>query len=237
MRWPELSSNPNAPEVQAALRTELLKLQMPALYDRNYYFGQCVAGKSALDIGIVDHDVRNWESPAWLHPYIRKNAEFCLGIDTDADAVEELVARGYEAVVADATSDAFLGRAFDVIVAGELIEHLAQVKSFLSFCQRHSHCETRLLLSTPNPHYLGSMMHILRMGMFVSNAEHVAWISPSHVLELCRRTAWRLESYSIVVGSPNRVIQRYVIPAVLARYRATLPEWLGYGYVYVLARR
>jgi len=231
---PGKGGRPRFHGLAASLRAELESRQIPAIYDRNYYFGQLVKGKSALDIGIVEHDARHWDSPAWLHHYIHASAAFCLGVDTNTEALKSLTEKGYNTTTVDVTSDAYLGRDFDVIVAGELVEHVSQVESFLAFCARHAHSDTQLLLSTPNPHYIGFFMRMLRENMFISNAEHVSWLSPTHILELCRRTSWWLEHYTIVVGSPTRFYQKVIIPSVLASYRQRLPEWIGYAYIYVL---
>lgn len=194
MDWPSISADPNAPEVRAALRAELERRQMPPIWDRQAYFAQVVKGKSVLDLGVVDHHPRYRQSGAWLHQHIRSAAAFCVGVDTNATALAQLAQEGYPTALADVTSEVDLEQRFDVIVAGELIGHVAQLESFLSFCSRHAHSETRLLLSTPNPHWIGFCLAVISKDMLILNAEHVSWVSPSNILELCRSSRWRLEN-------------------------------------------
>ena len=196
MDWKKISPNPNHPQVRVVLESHLKQKQIPAIYDRNYYFAQWARGKSVLDIGIVGQSLQYWTSPAWLHRYIHEAASSCIGIDTNEQGVKLLRERGYDAQLIDATSKVFLGKTFDVIVAGEFLEHISQFEDFFCFCSRHANNQTHLLLSSPNPHYIEHICRILGKGMFLSNAEHVAWISPTHILELCRRTAWSLVSYT-----------------------------------------
>jgi 2-polyprenyl-3-methyl-5-hydroxy-6-metoxy-1,4-benzoquinol methylase len=228
---------PNHPDVFRRMKEELLQKQIPALYDRAYFLGQQAVGKSALDIGIVEHTSEYWDAPGWLHKYIHNNARECLGVDINQEGIQKLCERGYHAVVADVTSNIDLGKKFDMIVAGELVEHISRLDEFFHFCLRHSHEGTRLYLTTPNPHYIGYMVDSLKKGTHLSNAEHVNWISPTHILELCRRTGWELDSYTVIVGSQNQIYQKYFIPLTLKLYKKRyLPEWIGYTYMYILKR-
>ena len=187
--WTKISNDPSSFEVYAALKNELGAKQIPACFDRIFYFAQLAEGKSVLDIGIVEHGHKYWDSTSWMHRYLHKSADKCLGIDIDENGISNLKKRGYSVQVANATSDIFLGSTFDVIVAGEVLEHISRLESFFDFCSRHAHAETKLLLSSPNPHYIWHMCKVLREGMCMQNAEHVAWLSPINILELCRRTS------------------------------------------------
>ena len=63
----------------------------------------------------------------------------------------------YDAVtVGDLTTIAGAGAQFDVLVMGELIEHVpyAALKDFISSAARVLFQGGRILLTTPNPHYL-----------------------------------------------------------------------------------
>jgi 2-polyprenyl-3-methyl-5-hydroxy-6-metoxy-1,4-benzoquinol methylase len=87
----------------------------------------------------------------WLHAELARVAAETVGIDSDRDGVEWAKAHGYEAHVVDATdSDAVaaLGlRPFDLVIAGEVIEHMDAPGPFLKAMQQLSN---RLIITTPN---------------------------------------------------------------------------------------
>ncbi len=60
--------------------------------------------------------------------------------------------------MADA-QDFELGRLFDTVFAGEVIEHLDNVHGFLSSVRRHLAHGGRLVLTTPNGLYIGGFVY------------------------------------------------------------------------------
>jgi 2-polyprenyl-3-methyl-5-hydroxy-6-metoxy-1,4-benzoquinol methylase len=113
------------------------------------------------------------------------------GVDINADGVKELQARGFEAVVGDAESME-LGRQFDTIFAGELIEHLANPGRFLDRCRGMLKPQGKLLLSTPNPF---SVEHV---GLYIKNFRrafhggHALWMCPQTLEQIARRSGLKL---------------------------------------------
>jgi len=88
-----------------------------------------VKGKNVLDIGVVAHVSKTYYRPNWLHKHIYKASKRCVGIDILKTGVKSLTDRGFEVYVADAQSFS-LSEQFDVIVAGDILEHLHDTKGF-----------------------------------------------------------------------------------------------------------
>src|SRR5262245_59034849 len=94
-----------------------------------YVASQC-AGKRVIHIGFVDAGYQEMQASAgtWLHAHLAETAKELVGIDLDVDGVARAVAEGYEAYVADCRDveavDALGIDRADVVVAGEIIEHL-----------------------------------------------------------------------------------------------------------------
>ena len=87
------------------------------------WVGDFVRGRKVLDVGCMNHSVSASDDERWLHGHVVRNAASCLGLDILESDVAQLRARGFNMVCGDAiTCD--LGDTFDVIVAGELIEHV-----------------------------------------------------------------------------------------------------------------
>ena len=136
-----------------------------------------------LDVGCVDaRSARHASSERVAAPDLlfRRLCELnsnVVGLDLDHDGVEELKRQGFDAICADACS-VQLDERFDVIVAGEVIEHVANVGAFLENLRDHLAPDGVLIVSTPNPFYAGQAWKIWRYGAPDVHEDHVAWFDP-----------------------------------------------------------
>lgn len=155
-------------------------------------------GKNVLDIGCVHHNPENYKSRFWLHKALKEVASSLVGIDIYEDGVEYLKERGFDIVCADA--QAFdLGRTFDVIVAGDLIEHLENFDGFLESCKMHMDGNSRIIISTPNPWYWKNTVKAMLHKEVTNNPEHTCWLCPRTLRQLVNRHG--LDIDEIVFGS------------------------------------
>ncbi|MEP7341840.1 MAG: class I SAM-dependent methyltransferase [Acidobacteriota bacterium] len=195
-RWQEISNDPNAPEVMDMRRAAIAKARTGALiYDRVAYLCQLAAGKSVLDIGVVEHTREAAEGPNWLHGHLHRHANRCLGVDVLEAEVEHLKARGYEVLCADITQ-APLPLTFDVIIGGEVLEHLNSPGMFMKNCAAMLAPGGRLIITVPNPWYINAIIKSCRRRTtFVDSADHVAWYEASTLCELGLRHGLRLDHF------------------------------------------
>lgn len=150
---------------------------------------QKTRGKKVLDVGCVDHRSSNEQGEAWLHKVIREQAAELVGLDFEADEVDKLNARGYNIVHGDAEVKD-LGQCFEVIVAGELIEHLENPGRFLRNMRKHLVPGGEIVLTTPNPFYPKRLMEILGGGKALVNPQHVSWFCPDTLKTMMLRTGF-----------------------------------------------
>ena len=108
--------------------------------------------KTVLDLGCIDHSAQRALAlgEQWLHRRIKGVATSLLGVDVLARDAQHLNQLGYEIVTADVTRME-LKRQFDVIVAGDLIEHVSNIGLFLDAIANHMHRESICIITTPNP--------------------------------------------------------------------------------------
>lgn len=142
--------------------------------------------KDVLDLGCVQHNPENHKSKFWLHKALREVSGTILGMDIYEPGVEYLRGQGFNVVLGDAQSFD-LGRKFDVIVAGDLIEHLDNLGGFLASCRKHLRPGGELLISTPNPWYWRHIVKAALRGRVGVNREHTLWLCPTTLSQLARR--------------------------------------------------
>ncbi len=96
-------------------------------------------------------------------------------------------------VCADAMS-ADLDQKFDVIVAGEVIEHLVNPGRLLTNMRRHLKEDGVLIVTTPNPFYLHNFLHSMwsrkRVGW---HPDHTSWFDPFVLQSMLRKTEFDME--------------------------------------------
>jgi 2-polyprenyl-3-methyl-5-hydroxy-6-metoxy-1,4-benzoquinol methylase len=143
-------------------------------------------GKDVLDIGCVQHDPQAYRSRFWVHKAVAKVAKSVIGLDLHEGGVKVLQAQGFNVITANAESFE-LDRAFDVIVAGDIIEHLGNLNGFLLSCKSHLAPQGRLLVSTPNPWYWRNTVKAALSMEVNNNPEHVCWVCPRTLRQLVRR--------------------------------------------------
>jgi hypothetical protein len=167
------------------------------LVDRTGFVTSYIAGKSVVDLGFVDQSRMSSkrELGTWLHASVARVARSAVGIDSDPGGVELARELGYDAYVADCEDrDALaeLGlQPADVVVAGEIIEHLDQPGRFLEAVKVLVKDEGALLITTPNACSMTNFASGL-MGRELVNPDHVGWYSWHTLQTLLGRHGWAL---------------------------------------------
>jgi 2-polyprenyl-3-methyl-5-hydroxy-6-metoxy-1,4-benzoquinol methylase len=156
-------------------------------------------GRSVLDIGCIDHSSQNAVDlgAGWLHRRIRDSSAETVGLDMlEADAAE-LSDLGYTIRVGDA--QAFdLGRTFEVVVAGDIIEHLNDFDGFFTSAARHMDEDSVLLITTPNAFNVEQFFSALLHNKVHVNQQHTVWFDPRVLFELVSRTDLEITDFTWV---------------------------------------
>src|SRR2546425_668510 len=91
-------------------------------------------------------------------------------------ALEWMRSEGYEVMVLDAERIPAGGEKFDSIVAGELIEHLANPGMFLKSARARLRPDSQLILTTPNPFGILYVLAFVKNDRRAFNREHTCWL-------------------------------------------------------------
>jgi hypothetical protein len=138
--------------------TALEKVPLPRPVDRLGFLAARVEGKAVFDLGALDETAfdAKMEEGSWLHAKLCASARSVVGIDNSPRLPPEGLdtANGGRIIHADIFN---LGPVIerygrpDVIVAGELIEHLPDTSGFLASLKRNPDLRgVEFLFSTPN---------------------------------------------------------------------------------------
>ena len=149
--WSVVSSDPNDQAVLNGRAQVLAAAWRPKVRDRTDFIIERIRGKRVLDIGCVAHDEDRMNSSEWLHRFVAVSAAECLGVDILESGIEAMTQAGYNAVAADlsANPNALVGHGlFQVIVAGELIEHVGDLNMLFAVAEKYLTC---LLYTSPSP--------------------------------------------------------------------------------------
>jgi 2-polyprenyl-3-methyl-5-hydroxy-6-metoxy-1,4-benzoquinol methylase len=153
------------------------------------------SGKKVLDIGVAEHDISHYNDKSnWKHGQIKAVTSECLGVDIIESMVNQMSRDGFECLCVDATSDYDIGRRFDFVHIGDVIEHVSDAVKLLEFAARHLVLGGKIVVTTPNPYYVEYLWRVLREGKLVANYEHVSWVGESMAMELAHRAGISLEN-------------------------------------------
>ncbi|MBU6214869.1 methyltransferase domain-containing protein [Patescibacteria group bacterium] len=144
---------------------------------------------TVLDVGFWGQGT-GADSPDWVHALLRARAKETWGIDRDYD---EQRVPGDEAHYARASAESFsLPKKFDVIFAGDLIEHLSNPGLFLESARRHLMPGGRLILSTPNAFNLFNIAEKFSKGEPTVNPDHTCYFNDKTLRQLLQKNGWRV---------------------------------------------
>lgn len=165
------------------------------------------SGKVVLDVGCVQHDIENADTDTWLHKQVVEIAADTLGVDYLGDAVASLAQRGYKVVQGDVNEPLKIDRSFDVIVVGNLIEHLSNFEGLMKNLNRLLKPDGVILISTANPFYHEQYFFSAFKNDIIVNPEHTCWLDPITLDQLARRfdletvaVRWVKEGWNLASG-------------------------------------
>jgi SAM-dependent methyltransferase len=164
-----------------------------------------VEGKDVLDVGGVDHYAFRQKAAegTWLHAHIAKRARRCLGIDILECRVKEALEHGFRFETANCEQLPYEDE-FDVIVAGELVEHLYNMGLFLDGAWRALRPGGHLILTTPNNFALSRFLYAEIRGIEACHPEHTCYYSPQTLSYIVSRHGFSVVESHVLARQARR---------------------------------
>ena len=169
-------------------------MELSIIKDRFSVIEPYVKGKDVLDIGCVDARTggeKKYKSTG-LHIFLKGRAHFLMGVDSDKGGVIAMKNEGYNVTQADAER-LNLGRRFDTVVAGEILEHLSNPGLFLESVKGHLNDGGTLIITTPNAFGITNFFRILRKNSIKVHGGHTCWYDPVTLAQLLGRHFFKVE--------------------------------------------
>ena len=203
-RWCNQAQDPNAAVVLARRAETLRNAWRPEIASRLDLLEQRVRGRRVLDVGCVAHDLERIDRVNWLHARLAASAARFIGVDVLQAGVERMASLGYQAIchdLGDGPGPLAAEGPFDVIVAGELIEHVEDLGMLFRSAEHLLAPEGELILTTPNP-WAPARVRAGQRGIVWENVDHVAFAFPSGVAELAERHGLQLAEAAVTAPRP-----------------------------------
>jgi SAM-dependent methyltransferase len=185
------------------------------------FLSDLASGASVLHLGCTaaPYTKENLENGNLLHARLEAVADHVTGVDNDEEGIKELKDLGFHDLVAadlERLEDCEFSRRYDLIIAGEVIEHLNDPGKFLRGLQKHMQSSTRLVITTINA-YCGMRFFQYALRGKGGTAEpvhpdHVAYYSYRTLKLLVERNGYILESFFFYdLGKEDRKSNRTIL--------------------------
>jgi 2-polyprenyl-3-methyl-5-hydroxy-6-metoxy-1,4-benzoquinol methylase len=220
--------------------------------DRNSFLLERARGKKVLHLGCADeHAVGlKLKKHVHLHAQLASVAKELWGVDASAGALSELSEAGFgNLVLGDVERLDEIGvlrdQQFDVVIAGELIEHIFNPGLFLKTCRKVCSAHTELIITTPNALCYSQTIFAL-LDREAIHPDHTLMWSPTSLKHLVARSGYAINEVLVYGDMPcvllhsNEPLGRYLarlalrcVDIVIRKTVVRFRPWLDYGLIVV----
>ena len=185
----------SAGDAQFAQDLMVHRLPPATLVDRISWLTDAARGNDVIHVGFVDAGCQDLQarSGTWLHEHLAGSARRLVGLDLDEAGAAAAVEAGYEAYAADCRDPeamAAIGlEPAELVIAGEVIEHLDDPGGFLDGLHRLVRPDGRLVITTPNAYGLLNVFASLA-GREINHPDHVVMFTWRTLTTMLRRHGW-----------------------------------------------
>jgi 2-polyprenyl-3-methyl-5-hydroxy-6-metoxy-1,4-benzoquinol methylase len=184
-----------------------------------------VDGRTVLDVGAGS----GIDRPDWMHAAVASVAAEAVGVELDPKLAARARDRGFAVQAGDAQA-LDLGRTFDVVWAGELIEHLSCAGGFLDSARHHLKSGGQLVVTTPNAFAISNFVYRVG-GRPRVNRGHTCWYDETTLSQLLTRHGYAVVEVAYL---PHRTPGR-VRAGLAGAVRSVLPGHLAENTLLVVA--
>jgi 2-polyprenyl-3-methyl-5-hydroxy-6-metoxy-1,4-benzoquinol methylase len=163
--------------------------------DKLPILSKLVKGKDVLDIGCVQHNWQACTGDNWIHKHLKQYARSVKGIDILQDDIKQLKKLGFDVEyfdIEDKNNNFLKWKMYDVVFAGEIIEHLSGLDAFFYHCRYTLKNDGKLIITTVNCFSLLFIVQYM-LGKLKVNHEHVCWFDMVTLGQLLKRQGFAIQ--------------------------------------------
>jgi hypothetical protein len=127
-----------------------------------------------------------------------------------------------------------LGFSPDLILAGEVIEHVDNPSSFLNYINSISSSNTRLLITTPNAYSIKGFLRAI-LGREYCHPDHVLHFSEMTLKNLLIKHGWKIDIVDFYFSTPTTFLGNLTAPIFCLIRRATSKK-IGDGIMLIASK-
>lgn len=213
------------------------KLARAPIVDRERFLLEAARGKSVLHLGCADAPYFGSRDAdvSLLHTRLATVATRIVGIDIDEEGVRFFRnSLGFKEVFlgdVEALSEAKINGTFDLVLAGELLEHLPNPGLCLVAVENLLRPDGSLIITVPNAFSLKGFMRVIR-GVELIHPDHVCYFSVVTIKRLLAQCGYSVVTYAYYVSRSASKLKRAIDFLFLAPARCCAP-YLSDGIVVV----
>ena len=169
------------------------------IVDRIPWLVEQCRGKRVIHVGFADAGFRDEQTRAgrWLHGHLDDVATSLVGLDFDGPGVAAAQDTDYDAHLVDCTDVAAVEaldlEPADIVLAGEVIDHLGAPGPFLEAMARLIAPGGTLIVTTPNAYGLVNVVANITRRIEVNHPDHVVMFTWRTLTQLMAREGWAPE--------------------------------------------
>ena len=180
------------------------------LVEKNDWILKQVVGQKVLHLGPTDSPMTSHNAKAGrlLHQLLQGKCLDLVGLDLDAGCVELLRKQHgiHDIIVGDAEKlpEYFPGRTFDLVIAGDIIEHVNNLGLVLQGVKKILNPSGRLIVTTPNALAIKRVLGAALLRQERNNPDHLYFYSPMNLWQAANRFGFELhELKSFMYRAPG----------------------------------
>lgn len=189
------------------------------------------ADQRVIHVGCVDHLPLIEEKIArgnWLHGEITRVASACMGLDINREGIDFLRARGignvhFHDILGDEPLPGGADEAWDVMVLGEVLEHIDNPVLFLQRLRaRYQGRLARVVLTVPNAFSFENIKLAAGAREYI-NTDHRFWFTPFTLAKVLTSAGFTVQGFAFCDGFPRPLwLPSGIICRLLPAYRDTV---------------
>jgi 2-polyprenyl-3-methyl-5-hydroxy-6-metoxy-1,4-benzoquinol methylase len=196
-------------------------------WDRDDAICELCAGKHVLHVGATDapYTREKFEDGLLLHTKLSRHAASVQGIDIDEDAIDFLRQHGVSNIsYFDMNNIASIAFEPDIIVFGEIIEHLLNFDAAFDNLRAAMSDHTELIITTPNLFYLRQFLRLALMNKEEVHPEHTVGFTLGLLSQMLRENALEIDRAMYTFLPRKHLIWKNHIIRTMCRARPSLAE-------------